>query len=163
MKKVIIIGIIVISLVVVLGAAAVVLKHVPAETYAVEETDSQAHWGTITGSLGYPSESIPPMGVCAEAVEGIDQYCTYKIIEGERFTYGYGYELTVPPDDYYVFAHLITKGNEQIGYTDEDKAYYSDFVACGLSVECSSHEPIAVSIGRNDNAQGIDPIDWYVQ
>lgn len=163
MKKLLLIGIIVILLVVVLGAAYLVLRHVPAEITAVEPIDSEAHWGTISGSLGYPSDAIPPMGVCAQAVDGPDLYCTYKMLESDDFTYGLGYELTVPPDEYAVFAHLVTEENEMIGYTNEYQAYYSAFVTCGGSVDCPSHEPIPIAVGRNEHVLGIDPIDWYAQ
>jgi len=148
-------------LVVILGAGYLVLRHVPAATYAPRETDSQAHWGSVSGSLSYPSEVIPAMGVCAQTVKGADMYCTYKLIQGEQYENGYGYELAVPPDTYYVFAHLVTEGKEDIGYTDEYKAYYSEFVTCGLLYECPSHKPVAVEVKRQQHVQDVDPMDWY--
>ncbi len=40
------------------------------------------------------------------------------------------------------------------------RAYYSDFVTCGLNVNCPSHQPIAVEAlaGKTVTA---DPHDWY--
>lgn len=163
MKKIRIIAIILVLLIVVLGVGYVVLRRVPAETYAVEEVDSEAHWGTIRGSLGYPAEGIPDMGVCAESITGVETFCTYTVLEDDEFTYGFGYELKVPPDNYYVYAHLVTEGNESIGYTDEYKAYYSKYVTCGGSISCTSHSPIKLSVARNQNINGIDPIDWYAE
>jgi hypothetical protein len=163
MKKILLISAIILLLAAVLGAGYIALRHVPADTYTVEEIDTDAHWGSITGSLSYPGEAIPPLGVCAVVTKGTDMYCTYKMLESDDYQYGYGYELSVPPDTYYVFAHTITEGNEKIGYTDEYKAYYSQFVTCGLEYDCPSHKPIPIKIEPYQNVQGIDPADWYNQ
>jgi len=66
-----------------------ILRHVPSATYEVEEIDSEAHWGTISGSLGYPSDFIPDMGICAETTDHADYYCTYEMLESDDYTYGY--------------------------------------------------------------------------
>ncbi|KKW01771.1 MAG: hypothetical protein A2898_01935 [Candidatus Kerfeldbacteria bacterium RIFCSPLOWO2_01_FULL_48_11] len=161
MKKKIIIIAVMVLLVAILGGGYLFLRHVPAVTYAVNEIDSESHWGSISGWLSYPSEVIPPMGICAETVEGEDLYCTYQMIQDEEFQYGYGFELSVPPDTYYVYAHLLTDGTEKIGYTDEYKAYYSKFVTCGLDISCTSHAPIPVKVGRNEYIQDILPVDWF--
>ncbi|MDZ7798791.1 MAG: hypothetical protein U5L76_04220 [Patescibacteria group bacterium] len=138
-----------------------ILRWIPKDITEVTEINSEEHWGTITGSLGYPSDIIPDMGVCAESTDQNDLFCTYEIIENEDFTYGLGYEIKVPPDSYYVFAHLIDETNKNIGYTDEDKAYYSKFVTCGMGLECTSHKPIKVTVERYETVTRIDPIDWY--
>lgn len=161
MKKLLLV-VLVLGLALAIGATSLILHHVPSATYAVDAIDSEAHWGTISGSLSYPSEGIPPMGVCAQAADGIDQYCTYRMLEGDQYLYGAGYELSVPPGTYVVFSHLVTDENEKFGYTDEEQAYYSKFVTCGLSFDCPSHEPIPVEVARNAHVQDVDPIDWYV-
>ena len=156
-----IIIIVVASLIVLLLIFGIILNQVPAVTYQAKEADPQAHWATITGSLGYPSEAIPKMGVCAETKDKAELYCTYEELEGERYTYGLGYELKVPPGKYYVFAHLMTEKNANTGYTKkDDKAYYSNFVHCGLGVECKSHDPILVEAKARETTDLVDPIDW---
>jgi len=110
--------------------------------------------GVIEGSLGYPSESIPEeMEVCAEDILTKKQYCTKKHIQDKKYTFGVGYKLEVPVGDYYVFAILPSWGNY--------KAYYSEFVTCGLKIDCLSHEPIIVKVRANETIENINPIDWY--
>lgn len=157
LKIIIILLIIIIAAIIILGLW---LSHVPSSTYEVEEIDSEAHWGKISGSLGYPSDYIPEMGVCAENTDGQDMYCTYEVLEDDDYTYGYGYEVSVPPGDYNVFAHLVDP-ETSIGYTDEDRAYHSRFVKCGMGAECSDHKPIKVEVERYQHVTGINPIDWY--
>jgi len=161
MKKLIKFLIVIFVIVIALGALSVALRHVPVITYVVQETNSQSHWGTISGSLSYPSESLPALGVCAKSVTGEEMFCTYQMIPDQQYKYGYGYEIDVPPDTYNVFAHLVDDANALSGYTDEERAYYSEFVTCGLLFDCPSHAPIQVTVGRNAHLQDIDPADWY--
>lgn len=109
--------------------------------------------GTIEGSLSYPSEGIPEdMFVCAETLQGVQVACTDEHVEGEKYEYGLGYMLEVDPGTYYVYAQL----------PDNDyKAYYTEFVPCGLTVECESHEKIEVTVESGEVTSNIDPIDWY--
>ena len=110
--------------------------------------------GIIEGSLGYPSDFIPEeMKVCTEDVHLKKQYCTEKHIQGEKYTHGIGYRIEVPTGDYYVFATLPSWGDY--------RAYYSEFVTCGLKVDCPSHKPIIVKVKANEIISNIDPMDWY--
>jgi len=162
MKK---IGKIIIFLLIILVMAIVVLalwlSHVPSTVYDVEEIDSEAHWGKISGSLGYPSEYIPEMAVCAETTDGYDEYCTYEMLEDDGYTYGVGYEISVPPGDYNVYAYLVDPDSTTGGSLEDYQAYYSKYVVCGMDIECTSHTPVKVTVGRNETESRIDPIDWY--
>lgn len=127
----------------------------PAATPDAMENDEMMieETGTITGSISFPSEGIPEnLEVCAETVPTADEYCTDDHIAGETFEYGVGYMLEVPAGDYYVYAHI--PGEEQ-------KAYYSEFVTCGLTASCPSHDPIEVSVSVGETEKGVDPGDWY--
>lgn len=157
-KIIIILLVILIVAIIILGLW---LSHVPSSTYQVEDIDADEHWGNITGSLSYPSDFIPAMGVCAETINKENYYCTYEMLASDDYLYGYGYSLEVPPGSYYVYAHLVDEENENIGFTDEEKAYYSKFVSCGGSIECTSHIPIKVEVDRYESVTRIDPIDWY--
>ncbi|MBI5037872.1 MAG: hypothetical protein HZC01_04185 [Candidatus Kerfeldbacteria bacterium] len=162
MKKIRIITIIVGCLVIVLAAGAIVLRHVPAVTYAVEDVDTTAHWGSISGSLSYPSDFIPALGVCAQTKNATEQYCTYKMLEDDKYTNGVGYSIAVPPGAYTVFSHEVTELNALTGYQDGDyQAFYSKFVTCGGTSDCTSHTPVVVTVERNQDLENIDPIDWY--
>ena len=113
--------------------------------------------GTIEGSLSFPSEQIPAdMLVCAETLEESLVACTEKHIKDSKYTYREGFQLEVPIGEYYVCAMVPNFGN---GY----KAYYSEFVTCGLSVDCASHEPIIVEVKSGQTTDGVNPQDWYNQ
>ncbi|MBU2235557.1 hypothetical protein KKA01_00685 [Patescibacteria group bacterium] len=152
---------IIIVVILILVGGYLKLSWVPNDITKVTELDSEEHWGTITGSLGYPSEMIPEMGVCAESTDKEDLFCTYEMLKDEDFTYSLGYEIKVPPGSYYVYAHLVDDTNKDIGYTNEDKAYYSKFVTCGMDIECTVHKAVKVEVERYETVTRIDPIDWY--
>lgn len=128
------------------------------------DTSSQTTLGTITGQVTYPSEFIPEgMTICAENVTTGEAICTTEIVvdsldteydyQGSTAPY-YSYTLEIPPGNYYVYAYDADG--------DEDyKAYYSEFVTCGLSVECESHDIIMVTVEAGDEQTEIDPGDWY--
>jgi len=110
--------------------------------------------GTIEGSLSYPSEQIPDLTVCAyNTSDPTDEYCTTSLVDDPKFTAGRGYQLVVPPGDYYVYSYFVDKTHT---------AYYTEFVPCGLDVSCPSHAYITVTVGNGDHLTGIDPVDWYM-
>lgn len=119
------------------------------------------YYGKIEGSLGYPSEYIPAMGVCANNVKTKESFCTYKMIEDAKFTYGIGYEIEVPKGTYTVFAQLVDPEAMGADYEKDYKAYYSKFVTCGMSVDCDSHKALEVKVKGGESIAEIDPQDWY--
>ena len=110
--------------------------------------------GIIEGSLNYPSEEIPEdLKVCAGNIVTKEMFCTSEHLEDEKYTYGLGYQLSVPPGNYYIAAST----NQMANYV----AYYSEFVTCGQEYSCSSHKPILVTVLAGDKVIEIDPQDWY--
>lgn len=110
--------------------------------------------GTIEGSLSFPSEGIPSdLTICAEDISTKKQYCTKEHLQDEKYMFRVGYKIEAPTGDYLVFAYLPED--------PADRAYYSEFVTCGLSVDCPSHEPIVVGVAAGQTASDIDPQDWY--
>lgn len=110
--------------------------------------------GVIEGALGYPGEEIPgDMKVCAENLVTKQQYCTAAHIENKRYRYGLGYRIEVPEGRYHVFATTASLRGH--------RAYYSEFVTCGLRVGCSSHAPIVVTVVAGQTVSSVDPHDWY--
>lgn len=100
--------------------------------------------GYITGHVGYPSESIPPeMEICADREDKVETYCTYTKV-------GTSYTLPVPGASYKVYARV-----------GDQTAFYSDFVTCGLNVNCPSHDPIIVKVSNGLTTTDVDPTDWY--
>jgi len=160
-KGVKIIIILLIVLIVLLIILALWMRHVPSTVYEVEDPENDDHWGKIEGSLGYPSDMIPALGICAKEVGGSSEYCTYEVVEGDDYTYGLGYVIDVPPGDYNVYSYLLDAESETGGALDDYKAYYSQFVTCGMDISCTSHKAIKVTVDINETVTRIDPIDWY--
>lgn len=150
----------IVVIVVFFGYALLKKTAVLPSTDAQEVSDKfKDYYGTIEGSLGYPSDFIPEMSVCAVETKTKESHCTMKMVENESFMYGIGYSLEVPVGSYQVYAQL--ENNENTGFDKNYQAYYSKFVTCGMSIECDSHKPITVKIKGGETLSGIDPQDWY--
>jgi len=109
--------------------------------------------GTIEGSMSFPGEGIPDyIEVCAENQSSKEVFCTSERIQNPKYTYHIGYTLDVPAGTYLVYS-LDPNANY--------KAYYSEFVTCGLSVDCSSHKTILVEVKAGVTTSEVDPQDWY--
>jgi hypothetical protein len=118
--------------------------------------------GAIEGSLSYPSEFIPPdLTICAENLATRKIYSTRKHLKAKKYQYQMGYKLEVSPGDYHVFAYLPDPARYGAGYSKDYRAYYSEFVKCGLSVNCTSHAPITIKVKSGETVSGVDPQDWY--
>lgn len=114
---------------------------------ASEEVDES---GYIEGKLTYPSAGVPDdVGVCAElATDSNIKFCDKQIIDSKYQT-GVGFKLKVEPGVYYVYA-----------YRDEMKAYYNQFVICGLKADCKDRTKIPVIVKAGEIAEAM-PEDWY--
>jgi hypothetical protein len=123
--------------------------------------------GSIAGALSYPSDyDFPRMLVCAEAVNLKSIHCTDKRIRNRR-SGKFTYRLSVPAGSYFVFATIVNGEEPAEGYRGY-KAYYSEFVKCGLSVNCPSHEPVKITVRAGQLYQVLTPaigtlkIDAYI-
>jgi hypothetical protein len=108
--------------------------------------------GIIEGTFSYPSEKIPDTLIpCAENTDTKDVICSASYGEsGQSETF----LIIVPPGSYYVYA-INTEDSENY------KAYYTEFVTCGLEISCPSHDKIAVTVEAQQTVSGIKPHDWY--
>ncbi len=115
--------------------------------------------GFIEGSLGYPGDSIPKgVEVCAENMETKKLSCTKTQIQDRQYKYNVGYKMEIASGKYTVYATVPTATWK--GY----KAYYSEFVTCGLNNiggSCTSHKPVEVVVGDNKTVTDVNPYDWY--
>jgi hypothetical protein len=103
--------------------------------------------GTITGSLGYPSEVIPRLKVYAwDREEG---QWRYVVTNQNDSTYA----LEVPPGRYIVFAYLNEGGSQAGAYTNA--------VLCGLSTACTDHSLYIVTVGSGQQVSDVNVTDWY--
>jgi hypothetical protein len=103
--------------------------------------------GTITGTLGYPSEYIPAMNVVA--FNQNTTYWYYVVTQENDSTYSI---TGLPPGPYKVVAY-VTGGGLAGGY--------SESVECGLSVNCTDHSLIVVNVTAGGTVTGVDPTDFY--
>lgn len=109
-----------------------------------------ASLGSITGTLGYPSDYVPPMRVYAIATDGERHYTTRTQANQSRFTIS-----NMLPGKYYVVA-----------YTDEAPGLgggWSKAVPCGLKNTCRDHSLIPVTVTSGGRASGINVADWYTK
>ena len=115
-------------------------RPVPVETAAPE--------GTIRGQLTYPSDYIPEdLQVCAREITSGEVFCNSRR-EGDK-----QYSLQVPVGVYEVWAQ--TRDWPSV------RAFFSEFVRCGSSAECTDHAPIKVVVDPGEETIGVDPGDWY--
>lgn len=103
---------------------------------------------SITGKLSYPSEFMPAQRVCALNIKDDAEYCQ-ETLQGSST-----YVINAPPGDYWVYAARAE------GDIVRQRAYYSEYVVCGLSAECKDHTPITVTVTAGQVAEA-DPQDWY--
>ena len=103
--------------------------------------------GSVTGSLSYPSEFIPPLRVFAFQV-GSENYFYVDTVENQTT-----YQINDLPAGYYQVVAYILSGNYAGGYTQA--------VPCGLTVECTDHTLIDVPVNSGQTVTGVDPGDWY--
>lgn len=101
--------------------------------------------GVISGTLSYPSESIPRMAVVFFNLED-GSWWWIGTAPGQA-----NYRMTVPVGRYHVVAYA--QGGLAGGYTAA--------VPCGLSVGCTDHALLPVVVGSNGRVRDIHVGDWY--
>ncbi len=112
--------------------------------------------GKISGKLTYPSEFIPSdMVVCVEG-EGRTVCSNSRDKAGYVFKVNRAaarYEVSLPAGRYYIYART----REMAG----TKAYYNEFVRCGMNVRCKSKNRIRLTVRSGRAVTGITVGDWY--
>ncbi|MDH5508693.1 MAG: carboxypeptidase-like regulatory domain-containing protein, partial [Anaerolineae bacterium] len=109
--------------------------------------DPASTLGAISGTLGYPSEAIPALRIVAFNLDS--GYWYY--VNTNRGASSYVID-DLPPGNYHVVAYTLAAGLSG-GYTQ--------YVLCGLSVNCSDHSLITVVVTGGQTTENINPIDWY--
>jgi len=119
-----------------------------------QDTTEEAKDGTIVGSLTYPSEGIPEdLVVYAQNIDTNKEYSTTKHLEAEQYKYSKGYALDVPAGRYYVYGVLASD--------PEHKAYYNQYITCGMSVNCKDTTKIEVTVKPGEKTADITVGDWW--
>ena len=135
-------------------------ENVPApiasETQRLSPTyTSEPATGTISGSLSYPSEFIPALRIVAFEVVNNSMTGTWYSVDTELNQFTYQMD-NLPAGQYYVVAYMQEAGENAL------RAGYTQYVLCGLSVDCTDHSLIAVEVMTGAVTAGVDPGDWYV-
>ena len=107
--------------------------------------------GTITGTLGYPAEGIPAMRIVAFPLDGSTASWT------ETAAGATTYSLDLPVGTYHVVAYTLGGAGFPTGLAGG----YTQAVPCGLSVSCTDHSLITVTVTANTTTSGVNPNDWY--
>ncbi|NJN43530.1 MAG: hypothetical protein HC806_01495 [Anaerolineae bacterium] len=106
-----------------------------------------AQLGTVAGKVCFPSEVIPPMSAFfRNAATG--QLSELTIAENQS-----SFRIELPVGTYEAFAYLYN--------SDGGGGSYSQYVLCGLSVDCVDHELIAFDVQPNQTTENVDICDWY--
>lgn len=103
----------------------------------------------IEGTLGYPSEGIPPLEVYA--INTIDNTKNASIKTAQNVS---SFSIVVEPGTYYVVAYPQGNGGGLTGG-------YTKAVPCGLTVDCKDHSLISVVVAQGKTASNVEVKDWY--
>lgn len=123
----------------------------PAEITPTAGPTAPATTGHVSGYLIYPSEFIPEeMGVCAQDTSSPLLITCVKQSKNTKFKTGVGYDMDLAPGTYYIYSSL-----------GDQKAFYTEFVTCGLQASCKSHTKIPVVVTAGSVQDNILPHDWY--
>jgi hypothetical protein len=104
--------------------------------------------GTVTGRVCYPSEGIPPMTAYFQDT-ATSAVTTLDIAQNQGT-----YSIDLLPATYIAYAWLP-------GFTIGGS--YSQAVPCGLTVSCTDHTPIPITVAAGGTVDDVDICDWYSQ
>jgi hypothetical protein len=113
--------------------------------------------GVVQGKLCFPSEYIPAMNVYLKTV-GADK--VYKLASKENqqaFTF-----KKIPEGNYVAFAYTVEATSLDLN-NKKSKASggFTQFVPCGLSVDCKDHTLISFKVSKGKATDAISICDWY--
>jgi hypothetical protein len=115
------------------------------EVPQIDEVDD----GTVTGSVCFPSESIPEMNIYFQELTRGDLAYQSQPKDQDSFS------ITLAPGAYIAFAYPID--SPDLG------GVYSQAVLCGLGAECNDHAPVIFEVKPGEETSGVEICDWYAQ
>lgn len=114
--------------------------------------------GTVTGSLGYPSDFVPALAIYALPTNNLadGRYVVFTERSGVAPAGSVTYTMQVPAGTYYFVAYVreAPAGNKNGGA-------YTKYVTCGMQPPCSDHTLIPVTVTVGQTIGGVDIRDWY--
>jgi len=116
---------------------------------ASQPSDSAQTSGGISGTLGYPSDAIPPLWVVAFQSNDLKKFQKVETAKNQS-TFVIS---NLAPGNYVIVAYPKTNDPLQGGY--------SKAVPCGLLASCTDHSLIPVTVEAGKMAKGVKVTDWY--
>ena len=114
--------------------------------------NSAVDTGSISGTLSYPAESLPPLYVTAYQV-GSPNYRFVITNAGQSM-----FQIdALPAGTYHVVAYTVGGGGFPAGLAGG----YTEAVACGLSATCTDHSLRDIQVVAGQSTAGVSPSDWY--
>ena len=112
-------------------------------------------YGSITGNILYPSEGIPnDVKVTAVSLSDGKTYDATVTNDGVQATYS----VSVPAGKYNIYG-------TRAGFKDAAgvvwKAYYDQFVLCGMSTTCKDTSKIVLNVQASKTVSNVTIGDWY--
>ena len=136
-----------------------VIPTTPQPTATPEATPTPMESGFIKGVMAYPSDGIPgEMVACAENLETKETACTNRRKSWEARV---SYSLEVPPGRYYIYAKLLPGGDDSAEGMRGMRAYYTEYMKCGMGENCNSHKRVPLEVGAGESLTGITVGDWW--
>jgi hypothetical protein len=133
------------SIVITPSDAQDLMDELTPESPQVAEIDN----GTVTGSVCFPSESIPEMTLYLEEITRGDLAYQYHPQDQNSFS------IILSPGAYIAYAYPVD--SPDIG------GIYSQAVLCGLGAECTDHAPVIFEVKPGEETSGVEICDWYAQ
>jgi hypothetical protein len=129
-----------------------------AATVAPTATTAAPAVGTVTGSLGYPSDFVPALAIYALPTNNLadGRYVIFTERTGVAPAGSVTYTMQVPAGTYYFVSYVreAPAGNKNGGA-------YTKLVTCGMQPPCSDHTLIPVTVTAGQTITGVDIRDWY--
>lgn len=117
--------------------------------------------GTVLGNIMYPSSGIPTkIKVFAEdTTSGKTYEATVTFSDPANDVSATAtYTVSIPKGSYYIYGTLA-------GFNDQNgtpwKAYYNQFVICGMAASCKDTTKVAVNVTAAKTVENITIGDWY--
>lgn len=117
--------------------------------------------GTVIGKIMYPASGIPTkVKVFAEDTKSGKTYeATVAFSDPSKDVSATAtYTISIPASSYYIYGTLAGF-NDQNG--DPWKAYYNQYVICGMAASCKDSTKVVVNVVAAKTVENITIGDWY--
>lgn len=104
---------------------------------------------TVSGRVGFPAGGAPPLEVYAVRVDDPSRFSMVRTELNMPL-----FSMRLPAGSYYLFAYPADSGAALVGA-------YSEYVRCGMRIECIDHTLIALTVAPGQNWSDINIGDWY--